>query len=127
MAMLYLKNKPIGAISSGASGGYTTEEKAIGIQWIDGSDLYEKTVNCGALPNATSKQVNHGIANIGTIVEIKGIAIRSSDNTSKPLPFSDPTATKIISLEATTSVIYTETGTNYSAYNAWVTLRYTKV
>ena len=104
---------------------YSTEEHIVG-KWIDGSDLYEKTVDIGVLPNATSKQVNHGINNLGTIVEIKGIAIRSSDNASKPLPFSDPTATKIISLETTSSVIYTETGTNYSAYNAWVTLRYTK-
>lgn len=104
---------------------YSTAERKIG-KWIDGSDLYEKTVDFGALPNATNKQVNHGIDNLGTMVEIKGIAIRSSDNASKPLPYSDPTATKIISLETTSSVIYTETGTNYSAYNAWVTLRYTK-
>lgn len=134
------KEYPVGVIPNGypasniahSSGGnleemlnYSTDEHIVG-KWIDGSDLYEKTVDFGALPNATSKQVNHGINNLGTMVEIRGIAVRSSDNTSKPLPFSDPTTTKIISLEATTSVIYTETGTNYSAYNAWVTLRYTK-
>ena len=89
--------------------------------------MYEKTVSFGALPNATYKQVNHGINDLGTIVEVKGIAIRNSDNVSKPLPFSDSTATNNISLETATSVIYIATGTNYSAYNAWVTLRYTKV
>ena len=103
---------------------YSTTEHKVG-KWIDGSDLYEKTVSCGALPNATSKDISHGIANISKIVEIKGYA--TNGTLYLPLPFAGASATSGISVYANTSNITFETGMNRSNFTAsYVTLRYTK-
>lgn len=45
---------------------YSLEERKIGT-WIDGKPLYEKTINFGNLPNATTKEVPHGIENVDEI------------------------------------------------------------
>ena len=45
---------------------YDYEERCIG-RWIDGKPLYEKTVDFGSLPNATTKEVPHGIEDVDTI------------------------------------------------------------
>ena len=47
-------------------GNYSFEERRIGT-WVDGKPLYEKTIDFGKLPNATTKDVPHGIENIDTI------------------------------------------------------------
>lgn len=104
---------------------YLTEEHIVG-KWIDGSDLYEKTVSCGALPNTTSKTVAHGIANISKIVEIKGYS--TNGTLYLPLPFAGASATSGISVHAGTSNITFETGMNRSNFTeSYVTLCYTKV
>lgn len=104
---------------------YSTEEKATGEQWIDGSTIYEKTVSCGALPNTTSKTVAHGIANISKIVEIKGYA--TNGTLYLPLPFAGASSTTGVSVYAGASDISIEAGMNRSNFTeSYVTLRYTK-
>lgn len=103
---------------------YSTAERKIG-RWIDGSDLYEKTVNCGALPNTTSKTVSHDIANISKIVEIKGYA--TNGTLYLPLPFAGSSVTTGVSVYVNTSNITFETGMDRSNFTeSYVTLRYTK-
>lgn len=112
-------------LPSGGTVDYSTTEHEIGT-WIDGSSLYEKTINFGTLPNATNKTVNHDISNLKDILTAQGMAIRGT-NTFKPLPFSAPTASGNISVEVTDSVVYVATLSDYSAYtNSYITLRYTK-
>lgn len=104
---------------------YSTEEKATGEQWIDGSIIYEKTVNCGALPNTTSKTVAHGIANLSKVVEIKGYA--TNGTLYLPLPFAGASASTGVSVYAGASDISIETGMNRSNFTeSYTTLRYTK-
>lgn len=96
-------------------------------KWIDGSTLYEKTVNCGGVPNSASKTVAHNISNLDNIIEIKGVAIR--ENTAwYPLPFnnvSNVNANIAIDVNATNIVI--RTAIDYSVFTqSYVTLRYTK-
>jgi len=40
---------------------YSETEFATNKQWIDGRKIYRKVINFGALPNATTKSVAHGI------------------------------------------------------------------
>lgn len=63
---------------------FSTTEQRIGT-WIDGKLLYRKVVNLGNLPNATTKNVSHGltIANVN-IVHFYGIA--KNGNTYLNLP-----------------------------------------
>lgn len=52
---------------------YSTEEHVVGT-WVDGKPLYEKVVDFGALPNATTKDLNHNIADIDTVFIVGGYA-----------------------------------------------------
>ena len=107
---------------------YSTVEARIGT-WIDGKPLYQKTVDCGALPNETTKSVPHGISNINadTIVDIKGIA-RYSGHYAIALPkVHDRTIGSQVMIEVdSTNIILYSRDSNQSAYNAYVTIQYTK-
>lgn len=57
---------------------YSEEEREIGV-WIDGKPLYQKTVDCGYLPNTTEKTVSHSIQNIDKIIKVDSIQIWSNN------------------------------------------------
>lgn len=50
---------------------YSTDEKWVGT-WVDGKKLYQKTVDCGYLTTSL-KSIPHGITNIDSITECKGM------------------------------------------------------
>ena len=106
---------------------YSTEERKIG-KWINGSDLYQKTISFGALPNNTSKSVNHGIENLDLIVEFSALAKRPSPFNIIPLPsshYQSASAQQEISFNAT--AITVRNGNDSSAYSdVYITLQYTK-
>lgn len=110
---------------------YSTDEQIVG-EWIDGKPLYQKTVNFGALPNATSKSVAHGISNLDYVVDIRTIA-KGTDGTFINLPYP-PVAASITSSTPRATVIVNATNIsinpaayNFSSYSAYVTLLYTKL
>jgi len=104
---------------------YSTDEHVVG-KWIDGSTLYEKTVDCGALPNSTEKRTAHGISNIDKVVMVNGFATDNND-TYFSLPYSYPGTNSSIAVLVSKTYIRVVTTFNYSAYNtSYVTLRYTK-
>lgn len=105
---------------------YSTSEQRIGT-WIDGKPLYEKTVNFGALPNATVKQVAHNIADVDRIWIAGGYA-RNGSNFHNQLNLS---GTASISSQwymgVNLTVIQCETGSNRTGYTeCYVVLHYTK-
>lgn len=69
------------------SNSYSTQEVKTGGTWIDGKPIYRKVVDFGALPNATTKKVAHGVSNIGDITHIYGVA-HSSAKMTIPLPYA---------------------------------------
>ena len=101
---------------------YSTEEQVIGT-WVDGSTVYEKTVNFGSLPNNTTKQVAHGIANVNKIWIFDGFV--TSGTTQYQL---DHAAYGIYcwTINVDSTNIEIETESDRSALSAYVTLRYTK-
>jgi hypothetical protein len=106
---------------------YATDEHVVG-KWIDGSVLYEKTVDCGALPNATTKNVAHNISNLGYVVSVNGTArSASTPYTYETLPISHPTLSNV-NIYVSNTHINLETSYNWgSVYNSsYVTIRYTK-
>ena len=66
-------------VATNVSDYYSTDEKIVGV-WTDKKPIYQKTISCGALPNANTKNVSHNISNIDYIVNIYGVAKRSSDS-----------------------------------------------
>lgn len=103
---------------------YSTSEQRIGT-WIDGKPVYRKVINFGALPNASTKSVSHNISNLGTILDIKGTGTNGSFWFKFPHVVQD-TPTNGIEINVSTTLIYIKTGSDRSAYSAYVTLEYTK-
>lgn len=67
---------------------YSLEESLTGDVWIDGKPIYGKTISTGILPNATIKDVPHGISNIDRMIKIYGHAKNGSNVTTITLPFA---------------------------------------
>lgn len=83
----------VGAINEAAQGGggggginYSETEQDTGLKWIDGSAIYQKTINTGVLPNNASNDIAHGVSNMGIVLQLFGFAVRPSDNTLLTLP-----------------------------------------
>lgn len=113
---------------------YSTSEKIVGT-WIDGSLIYQKTISFGALPNATTKEVAHGISNLKMYVKAFGVA---TDGTYA-MTFNNSQPTGYTTLESVATAlnygfqfyfdktkIYVKTGNDRSTYTAYVTIQYTK-
>lgn len=118
-------------ISIGVDTDYSTDEKIVGT-WIDGKPLYQKTISCGAIPNATSKSVALNITNLGDIVSMSGAMFATSGGIryNNPLLWvgasSDAPNNKCaIYREGNNLVI--QSGINLSVYDeSYITIQYTK-
>ena len=97
---------------------YSYSEQVIGT-YLD-KPLYRKVVDFGALPNATVKEVPHGISNIDKMVTVRGIA------GFLPIPRIHKESVLNIGIEAGPVNIIILTNYNYSSTNAIAILEYTK-
>lgn len=115
-------------ISIGLDTDYSTDEKIVGT-WIDGKPLYQKTTDCGALPNATIKDVTIATANSIIVRKVNGISYRPSDGMSVILPRPHNNSTNAISVDIieNQSKIRIITQGDYSAFTeSNITIQYTK-
>lgn len=108
---------------------FSTSEINTGTTWIDGSTIYKKTVNTGAL-NSTDKVTNHGISGIKQVIKMEGFAIATSPSAGT-IYVSLPRAHKDkdhdgISFEAFGNNVKVAVGTNNVFYDSYVTIYYTK-
>ena len=113
---------------------YSTSERVVGT-WIDGKPIYQKTINFGALPNATIKDVAHGITNIDNVIDVFGIAAGEINSTkySFHLPsvgvhtsLAEEAVKYNMALTIIGANIRIQTGIDRSSFSAYVTIRYTK-
>lgn len=105
---------------------YSTSEQDTGVKWIDNSPIYQKTVEFGALPNATTKAVAHDITDFAQLIRFDCTAFDSTDG-GFPVPF---TSTAALAGQVTVWVDDTNItlgcGADRSGFDAYVTLYYTK-
>ena len=107
---------------------YSTSEIDTGAKWIDGSAIYKKTINFGALPNADTKQVAHNISNLAYFIKVETIA-RNESTTSHHMidsTFGNPTQGIYEQAYVDSTAVKITTGTDRSTFDAYVTLYYTK-
>lgn len=104
---------------------YTTAEQDTGIKWVDGSTIYQKTVNLGTLPNATTKNVAHNISNLKAIIKLETIATNGTTYASLPFVNTSAVASNI-NVNANGTNIVIMTGTNRTTWSAYTTVYYTK-
>lgn len=109
---------------SGGSGfNYSTTEHIIGT-WIDGSDLYERTINAGSLPNNSTKNVET-LTGIDEVVYIEGF-ITDNEGYMRPVPFPADSS-NTIRIDVNNYVLRIVTYGDWSGYpNCYITIRYTK-
>ena len=105
---------------------FSTDEKPVGM-WTDGKILYAKTVDCGALPNNTSKNVSRGL----TSVDIKLIFGHAKNPTSGyTIPLNHATfdggAVSIYYNYSNNNIVVKDYENKTSFTESYVTLFYTK-
>ena len=66
---------------------YSTTEVKTNNVWIDGKPIYRKVFNFGALPNNTSKTLNHNISNLGFITLQYGVSKSSQGERIQFAPY----------------------------------------
>lgn len=106
-------------------GNYSTSEVSTGFTWLDGKTIYKKTVQIPSLPNATSTGYPHGVSNLETVVEIKGLhraGIYAYDLSAPGIGGSQYGLQ--LSVDATN--IYVNVGTDRHLDSADITIYYTK-
>lgn len=105
---------------------YSLAEINTGTKWIDGKTIYKKTIDCGTLPNNTSKDVPHNISNLDTIINIQGVSIAVSGRVM-PLPMVGGSAQYDVTMNIYAGNIELTTFADRTAYTTtYVTLYYTK-
>ena len=116
------------AVAPAGLADYSTNETATGQRWIDGKMIYRKVIDFGALPNAAGKAVNHNIIGLTRVISVTGTAFHSTggDPQTYPLPRVNPTSTYSMDLYASATTVTIATAYNYSTYNAYIILEYTK-
>ena len=103
---------------------YSTDEREVGV-WIDGKPLYQKTINCGTLPNSSNKSISTP-NNLENLIDAFGFAYSLSDATNQRLvPFSAG-GTNDIRVDLRNSIITITTFSNWSSYTGYLTIQYTK-
>lgn len=108
-------------------GSYSTTEQKTPFTWIDGKPIYKKSVDFGALPNNTTKHVNHGISNFGRLVRIEGSAGVNGNWTMMPLVFQGNQSNYNTEFQVTSTYIHMSANTDRSSWrDCIVTLWYTK-
>lgn len=107
---------------------YSTTEHYTGKKWIDGKKIYAKTIDFGALPNSTTKNVAYNITNLDHFTKIDGIAYESTSDYAMQLPFiSIGNVAHQIGIGVANGAVFTVSGANYSSYDkTYITLEYTK-
>ena len=106
---------------------YSTSEQDTGCKWIDGKKIYKKTIDFGALPNASIKNVDHGVANIARVVKIDGIISFGSNTWSNiPLVYQGVDSIYNAEFQVTTTQVHCATSKDRSNLSAIITFYYTK-
>lgn len=109
-------------------GNYSTSEIDTGFTWVDGKTIYKKTINFGALPNATGKSVPHNISNLDFFIKIEGITQNPTDRVFYQLPKVMISGSSYqAQLQVGNINVRIDTSQNLSSYTeTYVTLYYTK-
>lgn len=104
---------------------YSTTEHKVGT-WIDGRDVYEKTVDCGSMP-ITSKTVSHGVSSPTLIWVENGFFYDSVSGYSGQFNMASNTLGSQANVWVSSTDIEIWTGTDRSNCDkVYVTIRYIK-
>ena len=102
---------------------YSDEEREVGV-WRDGKPLYEKTINFGAIPSITTKEVDHNISNLGMVIDFEGMMINADGMIYETLPSGENSNFRIQILPTKIRIITSDSWVAWT--DSYITLKYTK-
>lgn len=102
----------------------TSKETLIG-KWLEGKNLYRRVVGLGVMPNATAKNVAHGLKNVN-IIRCYGTAYNSSAVLPLPYVGYGGTTSSQISIDVVGTDIRVYTSSDRTSFNGYAILEYTK-
>lgn len=102
---------------------YSTTEQDTGVKWIDGKNIYQKTIEFGALPVSTQKDVSAGLTNVNVI---KMEAVATSTDDTLYIPYNAANNFVGLLYVYSTNSVRIWSSTDLSNHNAVVTIYYTK-
>ena len=109
---------------------YSTTEQVVG-EWINGKPIYQKTIS-GQMPNANDTvSIAHGISDLDIVVELDAIAHKPTTHKNLLLPivgdgYNESYKKQSIISIASDYLYLRNYGDDYSAYTAYITMKYTK-
>ena len=109
---------------------FSTSEKVVGT-WIDGKTLYQKTIDCGALPNATTKDISLDSLAIERVYNFTGVAYNAND-VCIPLPYvevivDNNDSSILVNYQKSLNSVRIKTFIDYSGFShSYITIQYTK-
>jgi hypothetical protein len=111
----------------GAEFAFSEDEYATGNLWIDGSMIYRKTIDFGAMPDTTTKSVNHNISSLDPDKIIAAYGSTSNGSTMFPLPRVATALNENIMVWVTATQVNCACGSDLSGYDqGYITIEYTK-
>lgn len=135
IVQLYQQINNIALVLNLKDSGYYVEQEFVNGQVFSpsptnpyGVQVFRKVISFGALPNAGTKTVAHGLTITSgfNFTRIYGCATDPSTSFI-PLPYSSPTLNQNISLSVDTTNVTITTAIDYSGYTTtWVILEYLK-
>lgn len=100
----------------------TTDEIPVGI-WIDGSIIYRKTYNVGAV--SSSQQIPLGINNFAKLINVYGTG--GNEGVYSPLPYVNTSANSQWGILVSSSMILLSKGSSATNFDeCYITIEYTK-
>ena len=102
---------------------YTEEEREIGV-WLDNKPLYQKTVDCGYLPNNSTISIDHNISNLDMYCHSK-IFVVNDVGSSTELCYTAG-ANDDMGYYLTPTKINIVTKSDRTTWRAYATIQYTK-
>lgn len=93
-------------------------------EFIGNKRVYVKRIDCGNLPNTSTKTIAHGLSNV-KIEHFEGI-MRANAMQTFALPHVDTTATNSVKVQLNSSVITIATARDWSHMTATIDIYYTK-
>lgn len=107
-------------------GNYSTSEINTGYTWLNGNKIYKKTIEFGKAPNNTTKNVAHGITNLGTVIKFEGYGYSSGSGKYAPIPWAPSSSNSMMDMSVDTTNISMTSSNDRSAWSFTITLYYTK-
>lgn len=110
---------------------YEITEQSTGIQWVDGSIIYQKTIPIGTIGATGLVSIPHGVTGLNLIAHHEGYVILA-DGTKVPLPrvANNPTTRGIFFYEWDGTNLQGYVGTDYvttlAIASGYITISYTK-